>query len=349
VDPKLQADFARLTAEAGLAEPTDVPPPSGDLRAEIDAFTDLDACARTRKLADPLLGDAIESMGYDTLILDACRMLEALKAKDPKPCNPIALSALRARCQISVAVLASKPALCPVTAPPGRSAARDPTCLARASRDERLCAAAQATDRPTCVALTLADPGRCMGDAVCVRQVARWSGLIEKPGEHRPFEAQARVDLHGIDGTPEPSAASFDLTDVARQGAVVSRLGAGRTKLTVGTGSALAAGLRDGASQPRLLLEIVVSSTDLGKAERPLGPGQITIDLSLPKVGRRPLTTVADAKLGALEIGPEVGKPVKLALAATLLDAPNKYAAKIEIETFVRDIIGETGRQHGSK
>jgi hypothetical protein len=336
--PRLRADLARLEAEAGLRDPTDSPPPSGDLRGEIAAFAGLDACARDRVLGDPLLGDVVESMGYDTLVLDACRMLEALKTEDPKPCKSIALSALRARCEISVAVVTRRPELCPMTAPPGRSAARDPACLARASRDDRLCAAALAADRPTCAALVLGDPGKCAGNSVCLRQVARWRTLIEKPADHRPFPARARVDLHGTGETPDPATPSFDLTDTAQQGAVLTRLGGGRTKVAVGSAPPTTVGLKD--TQPRLLLEIVVSPADLGKGEHVLGPGQIKIDLLVPGVQDRALTTVADAKLSGCSIGEETGSPVKLTLAATLYEAPKKYAAKIEIETFVRDVVG---------
>jgi hypothetical protein len=328
-----------MQSDAGLGGPTDSPPPSGDLRSEIDAFTTLDACARARTLGDPLLGDVVESMGYDTLVLDACRMLEALKAQDPKPCKPIALSALRTRCETSVAVRAGKPALCPVTAPPGRAASRDPECLARASRDERLCAAAIAPDRPTCTALVLGDPAKCAGNATCVRQVARWRALIEKPADHRPFPAQGHIDVRGAEGTPDPATRSIDLVDVAHQGAVLTRLAAGRTKVTIGSSAPLAPRVSD--EKPRLLVEIVVSAADLKKGAVALGPGQIKIDLFAPKIQERSLATVADAKLTGCALGPDVGSPVKIALEATLYDAPKKYAVTIDIETFVRDVIGE--------
>jgi hypothetical protein len=320
-------------------EPTDSPSPSGDLRSEIDAFTSLDACVKARTLTDPLLGDVVESMGYDTLVLDACRMLQALKAEDSKPCKAIALAALRSRCEISVAVRTGKPALCPVTAPPGRSASRDPVCLARASRDQRLCAAALAAERPTCDALVLGDRGKCAGNSVCLRQVARWSTLIEKPAEHDPFPAQAHVDLRAIEGAPEPAAVSFDLVDTAKQGAVLTRLGGNRTKVAVGSAPLVSTGIKD--AQPRLLLEIVVSPADLAKGEHPLGPAQVKIDLLVPKIQDRSLTTVTDAKLTGCAIGRETGSPVKIALTATLHEAPRKYAVTIDIETFVRDLVGE--------
>jgi hypothetical protein len=344
---RLLAEIAKLEAEAGLRGLADSPPPSGDLRGEIDSFAGLDACVKERSLGDPLLGDVIEALGYDTLVLDACRMLEALKTKDPDLCKSIALSAFRFRCETSAAVLAGNPALCPIAAAAGRSASRDPTCLARATRDERLCAAAIPPDRPTCAAMVLADPRKCTGDALCVRQVTRWRALIEKPAEHRPFPAQGRVELHGLDKTPDPPAVSFDLSAVARQGAALRRGAGGRTTVVLGSAPMPSAGRADGPAEPRLSLELVLHEADLGKGERPLGPGQIMMDLRLPKFADRSFGTVTDAKLLGCTLVPKTGSPVKLALTATLTDTPNKYAVKVEIETFVRDVIGGKERSAG--
>jgi hypothetical protein len=338
--PRLAGALARLEDESKLHETTDVPSPSGDLRHDIEAFTTLDDCTRTRRIADPLLADVVESMGYDTFVRDACRMLEALKAKDPKPCRPIALSALRARCETSVAVLAAKPELCPVTETAGRSVGRDPTCLARASRDPRFCAAALAADRPACTALVLGDANACARDAACRRQVARWRTLIEKPGELRPFAARAQVEVHGLGSTPEPSTPVFDLDDIARQGALVTRLGGGRTKITVGATPAAPTHIAGEHAEPGLLLELVVSAADLTRGEHSLGPAQVTLDLRAPGIREQPLTTVANATLTRCSVGTEVKSPVDLALKATLLDAPQRYAVTIDVETFVRDVIG---------
>ena len=52
---ELQREFAELQAEAGIETHDDPPPPSGDLKADIESFTTLDACVRTRTPSDPLL------------------------------------------------------------------------------------------------------------------------------------------------------------------------------------------------------------------------------------------------------------------------------------------------------
>jgi hypothetical protein len=200
-----------------------------------------------------------------------------------------------------------------------------------------------------CSALVLGDPGKCMGNAVCVRQVARWRTLIEKPAEHRPFPAQARVQLHGLDKTPDPAIASFELVDAARQGAVVHHIGGGRTKVTFGSAPTPSLGIEDAGAQPRLWLQFVVSPADLAQGEHPLGPGRITMDLLVPTVDKRAFSTIDDAKLTGCAIGTEIGSPVKLSLSATLRQAPDKYAVTIEIETYVRDLIGDKERWSASE
>jgi hypothetical protein len=64
----------------------------------------------------------------------------------------------------------------------------------------------------------------------------------------------------------------------------------------------------------------------------------------VPSVDKRAFSTIDDAKLTGCAIGTEIGSPVKLSLSATLRQAPDKYAVTIEIETFVRDLIGDKER-----
>ncbi|HKQ70722.1 MAG TPA: hypothetical protein VJT73_15355 [Polyangiaceae bacterium] len=78
---ELQLELESLAAKANAAE-VDPVAPSGDLKSDVEAFTTLDACAAARAVKDPLLGDAIGALGYDTLARDACRILEAMKTRD---------------------------------------------------------------------------------------------------------------------------------------------------------------------------------------------------------------------------------------------------------------------------
>src|SRR5262249_3525706 len=152
------------------------------------------ACVRARTIADPLIGDAIEALGYDALTRDACRVLQALKEKRSDACKPIVSSALRARCETYVAVLKGDPSACPSNGS-GRLAARDPVCLARASRDERLCAAALVTERTRCRALVLGKKAECGQDEACVRQIERYKDLFEKPTSRPPLPAHLRIEV----------------------------------------------------------------------------------------------------------------------------------------------------------
>src|SRR5580704_4803926 len=143
-----------LGIDAGeLEAPVDPPAPAGDLKAEIDRFTTVDACALERARLDPLVGDALEAIGYDTFLRDACRMIDAAKANDATRCAAIDASSLEARCRATVAEVAGAPDTCPWEASSRPTRGRDARCVAVASRDPRLCvAAADPLERATCEA-----------------------------------------------------------------------------------------------------------------------------------------------------------------------------------------------------
>ena len=160
------------------------------------------------RITDPVLADAIDALGYDTLTRDACRVLDALKAKDKQLCKPIASSPLRARCESNVAILVGDPRLCPL-AGLGKGDLRDPLCLARASRDERLCAAMISSERASCKAMVSGRADECHGDESCVRQVERWKSVLEKPAPHTPFTSRLHVEITPDKGTAESTETLF--------------------------------------------------------------------------------------------------------------------------------------------
>jgi hypothetical protein len=55
-----------------------------------------------------VLADAVDALGYDTLVRDACRTLQARKAKDGDLCQPIIASSLRLRCGSQLAVTSAR-------------------------------------------------------------------------------------------------------------------------------------------------------------------------------------------------------------------------------------------------
>src|SRR4051812_24208916 len=160
----MREELARLEAEAGIEDSIDPPAPPGNLKAEIESFAGLDRCVRAHTLRDPLLGDAMDALGYDTLTRDACRVLAALPAKSTESCKPIVASPLRHRCESYVAVFTENPKACPTLEGTSTLGARDPSCLARAAKDERLCAAASPPDRVTCRALVRGQISDCGSD-----------------------------------------------------------------------------------------------------------------------------------------------------------------------------------------
>jgi hypothetical protein len=345
--------MAALEIEAGV-EQRDPLAPGGDLRRDLDEFANLDSCVRAHAVSDSVLADVVDALGYDTLVRDACRTLQALKAKEAKLCGPIAASPLRQRCETQVAVLAGDPALCP-RLPGVMAGARDPVCLARASRDERLCAAAAAGDRETCRALVLGRSNECGGDRACIRQVERFRSLLEKPERHTAFPARLHVELTGERGTPEHFDARFDLDEVAAAGAIARSRG-DKVRLLIGTPrSALWPSWESPRATPQLFLAIAVP-TRAPSAPAPRGdaepgflldPSDLTLDLLVPKIGLLSGSLASDRRVVTETITASVGSPLRLTLTAKVNDAPRVFRVKIDVESFVRD--GVDGQTTGKK
>jgi hypothetical protein len=335
--------MAAIEIEAGIEQP-DPLAPGGDLRHDLDEFVNLDSCVRAHAVSDSVVADVVDALGYDTLVRDACRTLQALKAKDAKLCGPIAASPLRQRCETQVAVLAAEPALCPRLSGV-MSGARDPVCLARASRDERLCMAAAAGERETCRALVLGRSSECGGDRACIRQIERFRSLLEKPARHTPFPARLHVELTGERGASEHFDAKFDLDEVAAAGAV-ARTAGDKVRLLIGTPrSALWPSWESPLATPQLFLVIAVP-TRAPSAPAPrgdagagflLGPSDLTLDLLIPKVGLLSGSVATDRRVVTETITPSAGSPLRLSLTAKVNDATRVFRVRIDVESFVRD------------
>src|SRR5688500_9512539 len=90
------SQVAALGIDAGALGETafiDPPAPAGDLRTELDRFVNVETCVNERAKLDPLVGDALGAIGYETLLRDACRLLEAAKDKKREACDKIDSSA----------------------------------------------------------------------------------------------------------------------------------------------------------------------------------------------------------------------------------------------------------------
>lgn len=203
------SDVARtfgIDASGLSPDPSDPVAPAGNLREEAEHFTTLEACVAERAKVDPLVGDAIRAIGYDTLFYDGCRVLHAAKDRDISACEPIVSSALRARCETLVSIARGDSDACPRVRESSVTSGRSPTCLAAASGDARLCQGEPKIARIHCEALVMRDEKRCdwlpddvqrpgMGRRSCLRELARLRALLPEAKRGLPPLATPRAEL----------------------------------------------------------------------------------------------------------------------------------------------------------
>jgi hypothetical protein len=308
---------------------------------------------RTRAIADPLIGDAIDSLGYDTLVRDACRILLALKDKNVAACKAIASSALKGRCETYAAVIAKDPNLCPLSGEGARLATRDPTCLARANRDERLCAATLPSDRSRCRALVLGRTSECGQNPSCVREVDRNRSLIEKPENRPPIASRLHVEI--APDTPKgEERRSFDLDEVAAAGAALRVVG-DKVRLSVGTPKNVSwpPSPNGPLASPRVFVELSLPSRSAEASARgasrkktasgsgvALGATDLRLDLLVPKIGLLSALTGAESKVEVRQLSTVVGEPIRFVLTVPLRDATNMFTVMLDVDTFVRERSG---------
>ena len=334
---------------AAFAETVDPPAPAGDLHLEIERFTTLDACVKERSGLDPLLADALTAVGYDTFVVDACRVLDAAKGKDPKRCEPIAASSLRARCERVTAVAAADPDLCPWAIASRVASGRDPVCLALAMRDPRLCVAALRSERFTCEATLAKDEKRCDAQgrepdrAMCRREMRRYLALVADKPEgaataSAPLPAaSAKLELHVLDGTTDAVAESTDVTEDVSRGVVllVQRDG---VRFDVGELRELGTGFIAPSPVLRphvgLTLYALTGIKDARVEKAELGvPGAAT----LLTPGQRASLHVTVTKLE-----PKRGGEVVLSIEGEMGSSPHGFKLRAQVATFVRDVVKPT-------
>jgi hypothetical protein len=321
-----------LGLEAGaLSGPAaDPPPPAGDLKQEADGFTDLEACVRQRARVDAVLGDAIDALGYDTLLRDSCRVIEAVKAKSTAACEPIVASSLRDRCVMSVAVVSGDMLLCPMS---GQN--HDGLCVALARRDLRLCASAPGDKRSTCRAMLSSDPKKCSGDKRCERMVGRWKGLLP-PAESKPeLGTKVRAEITEKPDGGRPTTVTVDLSQVVTPATVLKS--AGGTRIIVGETSSSAWPPFRLAPDPRLALSLLATPENIKQGAHALGADALVFELLAPKTG---LFSSKDEKVPATVtidmVGTEIGSPVRLRVE---VDLGEEHHISLNINTYVRDVV----------
>jgi hypothetical protein len=351
-----------MAADAGIDTERDPVAATGDLKSDIEGFTTLEACVRAHVSHDTLLGDALDALGYDTFTRDACRTVQALKARSAETCRPIAFAALRSRCEAQVATLLGEPRLCPSSAIGAGSSTRDPTCLARSMRDPRLCLAAAESDRAACRALVTGDPAPCGTDRVCARQAARWRSVLTPPIVKGSDLATAGSAEVARDDQPP---VHVDFAALAQAGALL-KISGERVRLIIGRAkTSIWAQPQDAWAIPQLFIDLTLPRSALtpspqsarqagphaAEAFKPveLGIGDLSFEMLVPKLAELSGATATKRQLTAIQLTPSMGAPASLDLLLELTQAPHRYRVKIHLETFVRETSGPGMRPTGEE
>lgn len=343
-----------------LSDPIDPPPPAGDLKSELDRFVNVDTCVTERAKLDPLVGDALGAIGYETFLRDACRLLEAAKDRKRETCDRIDSSALRSRCQSWVAMIAQTPEQCPMQFEGLVTRGRQASCLAIAAKDPRLCVGeARTVQRATCEALVAQDPSKCAQllpahRALCEREVARWRTVLAPPLEGLPKlpTPRAKLVVHGAAGATNPAdtpSVDVDLTaDFIRGVVVVTGRESSmsnippRARIELGTVVESEAARIAASPQKRARIGLAVVA-ELGKTEKATVQ---KLELELP--GAAPIISPpasCDCRLTKFHAATERGGEVAIVLDGTVSGAGQSYKVTLDLVTFARDVISEGAGQ----
>jgi hypothetical protein len=361
--PVNQAAFSSLAGEAASVEKAlgveagelelrvDPPAAAGDLAAEIASFTTVDGCVDSHAHLDPLLGDALEAIGYDTFVRDACRVLDAAKARDAKRCDAIDASALRRQCATTVAAVVGDADLCPWMVASRPALGRDASCLAIASRDSRLCAAEETSvARATCEAIARHDSASCAklplkaDQARCKRDADRWRSVTPPPAGSSPasglagsspassLAVEATLHVEGADDAGVPIDANV-APDLGRGLVVVTERGGDRFSVGPLSDSGLGFVAPSPHVQATLALELFASSdgkrVEVNRAEL-LVPGRSPVATPLAR-------STLVAKLSKLE--PARGGAASLTVDGAIGDSSGTWRVHMQATTFVRDVV----------
>jgi hypothetical protein len=309
-----------------------------------------------RAQLDPLVGDALDAIGYDTLLRDACRILDAAKARDAKRCVAIDASSLRERCQSAVAEISGAPELCPWRVDSRRALGRDPGCIALALRDERLCAGVrQPLGRTTCSAIVEHAPARCAAlarggeKARCEREATRWVSVIPAAsggGGERPRLAGAGKLTASVADGGAPVVADLQ---AELSGGVVLVTGRMGTRLTLGPSSDSGAGHFPSSptAETALSLEMLLPATGIKLPRFAPDGGKVGTEpqiesfvLRLP--GRPDLRAPpmpAKLSLAVTKLEAQRGGALELSFDGDLSNAEGAWHVHADAVSFVRDIV----------
>lgn len=356
--PPTSAPVASITAPAidGGLDQSDPPPPAGDLKDELERFLNVEQCVAERAKIDPLLGDALRGIGYDTFVRDACRMLEAAKDRKRETCEKIDSSALRSRCQSWVAMIAQQPDQCPLVYEAVPARGRQPSCIAVAGRDPRMCVGEpRSAPRATCEAMASRDEQKCDAllpndKASCRREHTRWKNLLSAPLEGLPKlpTVRAKMTLKGDGPTPDPAQPDVDLAPDFARGVVVVALRE-RARVEIGSlGESEAVRIAPGPNKrPRAGLSVLLEPPSLGSKDAPK-PVLQKLEIEVPGEATLvyPGGAKCECKVTTARIDRTRGGDVAIVVDGVVSLGTKAYKVNIDVATFVRDVVVE---QVGSK
>jgi hypothetical protein len=140
---------------------------------------------------------------------DQCRLIDAAKSGDARRCESVTDPWLRGRCAATIAELAGAPDSCPFLIKGREDLGREPSCVALAARDARLCSAAEGgVARSFCLALATRAPSLCdelpapAEQQRCVDDLRFWAPAIPAAGQHAPFDLRGHWSAT-VSGTAE--------------------------------------------------------------------------------------------------------------------------------------------------
>ena len=332
-----------------LGEGPDPPAPAGDLKAELEAFVNVESCVKEKSKLDPLVGDALRAIGYDTFVRDACRLLEAAKDKRREACDKVDSSALKARCQMWVAMVAQTPDACPLLydAMPGRG--RSATCVAVSAKDPRLCQGDPRTvSRATCEALTTRDDSKCNlllpnDQPGCKREVARWRSLLAAPLDGLPKlpTPKGKLVAKGVDGTNDPATPENDVSaDLARGAVIVTVRERARVEIgMVGDTEPIRIGANPN-KRARVGAVIILEPTSPGSRETKPVLDRLEIDLP----GEMPIAYPSgrcECKVTVARVDKTRGGEVAVTIKGKAGSGAKSFDLDVELFTFTRDVVQE--------
>ena len=338
-----------LSVDGSIEAPFDPPAAAGDLAADIAAFTTLEACVEHASV-EPFLGDALQAIGYDSFVRDACRIIDAAKARDLTRCDAIDASMLRERCVATVAEVAGDPDACPWLFPGQRERGRDPSCIALSMRDPRMCAGAEnESSRATCQAITTHEPAPCaplssrVERARCTREARRYGSAVSaREVPSKPWAAPTgSFSIAAPDGA---HVLDIDLApDLSRGIVLVQQRGAAR--LVVGSLHEESSGLLAVSpyAHPTLAFALLLpngsSSGAAGENKAPVGANVEHLELSLPDHVVLSSAALRAVTIKVQELAVQRAAPVCLSIDAVVQVDGSSRNLHAKMMTFVRDVV----------